>query len=102
MEINREDMLLLTRRMTPKRTSITRIAGCYVDRDGFIDGTFNTDFLKLSPKDKEKNLAIAKAIPFAKAAQIFGKGEGERRFMAASVGNPGLRAEKRCASGYFL
>ena len=66
MEINREDMLLLTRRMTPKRTSITRIAGCYVDRDGFIDGTFNTDFLKLSPKDKEKNLAIAKAIPFAK------------------------------------
>ena len=29
MEINREDMLLLTRRMTPKRTSITRIAGFF-------------------------------------------------------------------------
>lgn len=29
--INREDMLELTRRMTPKRTSITRVAGCYVD-----------------------------------------------------------------------
>lgn len=63
--INREDMLALTRRMTVKRTSITRIAGSYMDADGFIDGTFNTNFLKLSPADKEKNLAIAKAIPFA-------------------------------------
>ena len=63
--INREDMLALTRRMTVKRTSITRIAGCYMDEEGFIDGTFNTNFLKLSAGDKEKNLAIAKAIPFA-------------------------------------
>ena len=30
--INREDMLELTRRMTPSRTSFTRIAGCYVDK----------------------------------------------------------------------
>ena len=37
--INREDMLALTRRMTVKRTSITRIAGGYMDIDGFIDGT---------------------------------------------------------------
>ena len=43
--INREDMLALTRRMTVKRTSITRIAGGYMDIDGFIDGTFNTSFL---------------------------------------------------------
>lgn len=63
--INREDMLALTRRMTVKRTSITRIAGAYIDADGFIDGTFNTNFLKLSASDKEKNLAIAKTIPFA-------------------------------------
>lgn len=63
--INREDMLALTRRMTVKRTSITRIAGCYMDGDGFIDGTFNTNFLKLSAAEKEKNLAIAKTIPFA-------------------------------------
>lgn len=63
--INREDMLLLTRRMTGKRSSITRIAGSYMDREGEIDGTFNTSFLKLSPAEKEKNLAIAKAIPFA-------------------------------------
>ena len=63
--INREDMLALTRRMTVKRTSMTRIAGGYLDRDGYIDGTFNTGFLKLSPDEKEKNLQIAKFIPFA-------------------------------------
>lgn len=63
--INREDMLELTRRMTIARTSMTRIAGCYIDQDGEIDGTFNTNFLKLSPVDKVKNLVIAKAIPFS-------------------------------------
>ncbi len=63
--INREDMLELTRRMTPARTSMTRAAGSYMDADGDIDGTFNTNFLKLSPSDKGKNLAIAKAIPFS-------------------------------------
>ena len=44
--INRDDMLELTRRMTIARTSMTRIAGSYMDADGFIDGTFNTNFLK--------------------------------------------------------
>lgn len=63
--IDREDMMELTRRMTVKRTSITRIAGSYMDADGEIDGTFNTNFLKLTSADKEKNLAIAKAIPFS-------------------------------------
>ena len=63
--IDREDMLELTRRMTVKRTSITRIAGGYMDQEGYIDGTFNTGFLKLSPDEKEKNLQIAKQIPFA-------------------------------------
>lgn len=37
--INRDDMLELTRRMTIARTSMTRIAGSYMDADGFIDGT---------------------------------------------------------------
>lgn len=64
--MNREDMLELTRRMTPQRTSFTRIAGAYMDRDGEIDGTFNTNFLNLSAAEKEKNLAIAKTIPFSK------------------------------------
>ena len=65
LKIDREDMLALTRRMTVKRTSITRIAGAYMDPDGFIDGTFNTRLLKLSDPDKAKNLEIAKTIPFA-------------------------------------
>lgn len=65
LKIDREDMLALTRRMTVKRTSITRIAGAYMDLDGFVDGTFNTRFLKLSGPDKAKNLEIAKSIPFA-------------------------------------
>ena len=65
LKIDREDMLALTRRMTVKRTSITRIAGAYMDPDGFIDGTFNTRFLKLSGADRAKNLEIARAIPFA-------------------------------------
>ncbi len=64
--INREDMLELTRRMTLSRTSMTRIAGCYVDRNGEYDGSFNTGFLKLSPADRTKNLELAKTIPFAK------------------------------------
>ena len=64
-KINREDMLELTRRMTPKRTSFTRIAGCYMDKDGDMDGSFNTNFLNLSAAEKEKNLAIAKEIPFS-------------------------------------
>lgn len=63
--INREEILELTRRMTLSRTSMTRIAGSYMDSEGFIDGTFNTNFLKLKPKEKEKNLAIAKIIPFS-------------------------------------
>ncbi len=64
--INREDMMELTRRMTPSRTSFTRIAGGYMEADGEISGTFNINFLKLSGKEKEKNLAIAKAIPYAR------------------------------------
>lgn len=58
-------MLELTRRMTPSRTSFTRIAGCYVDREGEFDGSFNTNFLKLTPQEKTKNLKLAKAIPFS-------------------------------------
>lgn len=64
--LKRDDMLELTRRMTPARSSIDRIAGCYFDEEGFLDGSFNVHFLNLSPADKEKNLKIAKAIPFSK------------------------------------
>lgn len=53
--INREDMLELTRRMTLARTSFTRIAGCYVDSDGDFEGSFNTNFLKISAPERTKN-----------------------------------------------
>lgn len=60
----REDMLELTRRMSPGRTSFDRIAGAYMDGEGFIDGTFNTHFLKLSGEEKDEKLKVAKQIPF--------------------------------------
>ncbi len=63
--IDREDMLELTRRMTLKRNCFDRIAGAYLDEEGFIDGTFNKHFQKLSPKDQQANLDLAKAVLFA-------------------------------------
>lgn len=65
IRINREDMLELTRRMTLKRNCFSRIAGAYMDGEGFVDGTFNTHFQKLFAPEREANLAIAKAIPFS-------------------------------------
>lgn len=65
LKINREELLELTRRMTVSRNAMTRIAGSYIDKDGFIDGTFNTNFLNLSAKEKARNLSLAKMIPFA-------------------------------------
>ncbi|MDE7339221.1 MAG: DUF4317 domain-containing protein [Lachnospiraceae bacterium] len=64
-KINREDMLELTRRMTLKRNCFSRIAGAYLDEEGFVDGTFNKHFQNLSAKDQQLNLDIAKAIPFS-------------------------------------
>lgn len=61
----REDMLELTRRMTPARSSFTRVAGAYFDEDGNLDDTVNIHFLKLSGSEKAKILDLAKAIPFA-------------------------------------
>ena len=63
--LRREDMLELTRRMTPARSSIDRVAGCYFDSDGYADGSFNTNFLRLPPAEKERVLQIAKTVPFA-------------------------------------
>ncbi len=56
MQINREDMLELTRRMTVSRNCFGRLAGAYMDEEGFVDGTFNTHFQKLSGADKTRNL----------------------------------------------
>ncbi len=81
-KINREDMLELTRRMTLKRNCFDRIAGAYLDEDGFVDGTFNKHFQKLSPKDQQINLNIAKAIPFSDTnvqLQEYAFGEADRK-----------------------
>lgn len=64
-KINREDMLELTRRMTLKRNCFGRIAGAYLDEEGFVEGTFNKHFQKLSSKDQQLNLNIAKSILFS-------------------------------------
>lgn len=64
--IDRDDMLELTRRMTPERTCLRRMAGGYFDADGELDNTFNIFFRNLSPVDLKKNLEIAKAIPFGR------------------------------------
>ena len=63
--IRREDMMELTRRMTPARSSVDRVAGCYFDEEGFIDGTFNVHFLNLTAAEKTKNLQLAKAVAFS-------------------------------------
>lgn len=94
--INREDMLELTRRMTLARTSFTRIAGCYVDRDGDFDGSFNTNFLKLSASERTKKLKLAKEIPFSATNENLKKYEFPQR-----VQKPGsvwqlLMAMKEC------
>ena len=76
-------MLELTRRMTPSRTSFTRVAGGYMEPGGEIDESFNVNFLNLSAAEKEKNLAIAKAVPFAATnvnlrSYAFGDGAEQR------------------------
>lgn len=64
--IDREDMLELTRRMTLSRNCFTRVAGCYLDKNGELDDTFNTSFIGLKPADKKQNLEMAKTIPFGR------------------------------------
>ncbi len=64
-KINREDMLELTRRMTLKRNCFSRIAGAYFDEEGYVDGTFNRHFQRLSAKEQQANLDIAKTVPFS-------------------------------------
>ena len=36
MKINRDDMLELTRRMTSSRSHIMRLAGAYIDEEGYV------------------------------------------------------------------
>ena len=108
--IDREDMMELTRRMTLSRTSFTRIAGCYMDENGEIDGTFNTNFLRLSGKEKEKNLAIAKAIPYARTNEQLREytflkeqtGPGSLRQLLMAIKDCGLKNDALLETFYEL
>lgn len=95
-DLNRDDLLELTRRMTVKRSCIFRTAGAYMDEDGEIDGSFNTGFLKLSPEEKESNLKLTKTV-------LFGKTNDEVKglFIPSTCKGPGsifmaLNALKAC------
>ena len=84
--INRDDMLELTRRMTPSRNCFSRVAGAYMDLEGYDNGTFNIHFGKLKQTDTKNSLAMAKAIPFARTNEQlkeyrFPKGEARRQSM---------------------
>jgi len=84
--INRDDMLELTRRMNPSRNCFGRIAGAYMDEEGYDDGTFNIHFGKLGQAETKRNLEIAKAVPFAETNRQlkeyrFPKGEERKKGM---------------------
>lgn len=105
--INREDMLELTRRMTPARTSFVRMAGCYTDSDGEYDGSFNIHFLKLSGSEKARNLAIAKKFRLRNRMRscgntVFRNIPGAGQYLADADGAAGMRTEERCAVGNVL
>ncbi len=70
MKINREDMLELTRRMTPARNHFVRLAGAYLDEEGFVDGTFNIFFSKLKGVERDRCLNIAKTVPFSETNTV--------------------------------
>ena len=97
--INRNDMLELTRRMTPARNCFARVAGAYMDEDGYDEGTFNIHFGKLKQAEVKMNLELAKAIPFAKTNEQlkeyrFPKGEGRKESMwqlLLAMKNSGLK-----------
>lgn len=58
--VSREGMLELSRGMTAAHTSVARVAGAYLDNECHVDGTFNTNFLKLPAGERTKNLNLAK------------------------------------------
>ena len=79
-------MLELTRRMTPARNCFARVAGAYMDEDGYDEETFNIHFGKLKQAEARRNIELAKAIPFAKTNEQlkeyrFPKGESRKNSM---------------------
>ena len=84
--INRNDMLELTRRMTVSRNCFSRIAGAYMDAEGYEDGSFNIHFGKLTAAETARNLELAKSVIFSETNEqlkeyVFPVGPIRRRGM---------------------
>ena len=97
--INRDDMLELTRRLTPARSSVGRIAGAYFDEESYADGTFNTNFLKLSQQIGQKILPWPRPFFFryqysAKGISADGSSQAAWRSVAAFDRHQGMWNEK--------
>ena len=58
---NKMTVKICWRRMNVARSSFTRIVGCYVDKDGDFDGSFNVN-LKLSAAEKKKTLSCYRVL----------------------------------------
>ena len=74
-----------------------------MEPDGEIDESFNVNFLNLSAAEKEKNLAIAKAVPFAATnvnlrSYAFGDGAEQRKMRQLLYGmrECGLKNDACC------
>ena len=72
---------------------MARIAGAYFDEEGYVDGTFNTHFLKLSAAERSRNLNQAKTLLLAKTNEelkeypclSFDQGSNNSFFLAEEV-----------------
>ena len=105
--INREDMLELTRRMTPARSHIDRIAGAYYDAEGYIDGTFNTHFKTFHSRKNEKSGTgegsfTGRDQQTAEGLPDSGNRKKTGKYLAASGWNQRVRAAERCVFGSAL
>lgn len=97
--INRDDMLELTRRMTPARTCFDRIAGAYVNDLGEVEESFNIHFGKLTGAEKTRNLNLAKTIPFSRTNEQLkeyefpekAKGKDSMYFLLRAIRQCGLK-----------
>ena len=98
--IDREDMLALTRRMTVKRTSMTRIAGGYMDSDGCIDGTFKYCIFEIkSGGSREKTCRLQRKFRLQKRIKTLQEYKLQENMQNDSLwklfdGNAGMRTEK--------
>ena len=106
--INRDDMLELTRRMTPSRNCFSRVAGAYIDEEGYDTGTFNIHFGKLSAAEAKQKLDMAKAVIFSNTNENlkdygFGKNRKESLWpLLMTLKENGLKDDAMLATLYEI